>query len=409
MLYAINPAVEVVPARGGRLCLRCPILGASLEAEPYHANLLQQLAAPQTIDGLLERFPRDAVAARAFLERCAAEGLLLPVGEDGIARLPDRGHGEGTVAGTPRWERAAPSAFAFLGVPFDRHVTGLAGARFGPAAVRSASEGTRYQLHPHTLRPRGFHDYASGRSLLRGVTLADAGDVLVLPGEPPSDSLDRVTRAVAELVEAGSIPLIIGGDHSISYAALRALPTERLGVLHLDAHTDLGGAYVEAGLHHGNVFSFVLERLEFVERLVQVGLRGVVDAGDHEPSEAVHQIGLDRLREEGLEAVLEAMPDDLPWWVSIDIDVLDPSFAPATGTPVPNGMRPDELKLLLSEVLPSRRVVGADLVEVARSELPHDGTAGLAFEALLTVADGVVAGLQAALSDTDTAGGDTDQ
>jgi len=183
---------------------------------------------------------------------------------------------------------------------------------------------------------------------------------------------------------------------------LRALPAARVGVLHLDAHTDLGESMPGAGIHHGNVFSVVLDKLEYVEHLTQVGLRGLVDASEQQPSELVTQVGIDALRERGVEAVVEATDPSIPYYLSLDIDVVDPSFAPATGTPVPNGLHPHELKRFLRCFAERREVIGMDVVEVAQPAGSADGTPGLAGEALLTVADAIVRGLQRKLQGGDT-------
>ena len=101
-------------------------------------------------------------------------------------------------------------------------------------------------------------------------------------------------------------------------------------------------------------------------------------------------IGMDQFRKGGLGQVLEALPNDMPYYLSIDIDVVDPSFAPATGTPVPGGMYPHELKDFVAEVSAARQIIGCDIVEVAHSRGPGDQTAALAAETVLTIADGIV-------------------
>lgn len=390
-LFILNDGLEVVPCEG-ELELRLPLSGTTLRASRYQLGLLQQFRTGTDPSVMLKRFPYEREASERFLEQAIRTGALLPVGANGEAVQPRVTTHGATMFGSPRFESDAPSAFVFLGVPFDRNVSGRAGARFGPQALRSASEAARYQVDANSLEPVGFHQYSTGRTILKGVSLADAGDVLFHLGEPLEAAYSRISEVVAGLAETGAIPIILGGDHSITYPVIRALPAERLGIIHFDAHTDLGE--IKSGeLHHGNVFSVILEKLEYVERLCQIGLRGLLEANAHTPEPRADVFGMDRLRREGVEAILAALPEDLPYYLSIDVDVVDPAFAPSTGTPVPGGLFPHELRDLVHEVAKRRDILGCDIVEVGPELGPADGTAALAVEVLLSVADGIVRGL----------------
>lgn len=399
----LNQNLELCPSPGGQLLLRLPLWGRELVAPPYLARLLDAFHDGAVPLEVLERYPFQREAARAFLERCVAEGYLYELYEEDAAKdpvLPDRVWPSPTFAATPLYDAASPPPFVVLGVPWDASTTGLPGARFGPQAVRAASQSARYQVDMATLRPAGFFDFAAGRRLLEGIALADAGDVFLSPGESLERAHGRVTRVVAALREAGALPLVIGGDHSITHAVLRGLTATPFCVLHIDAHTDLGEAGVGQRLHHGNVFSVVLEDLPHVKRVVQAGLRGVYGAATHQERPEVVAIGMDALRREGPGLVLERLDDELPCYVSIDIDAVDPAFAPATGTPVPGGLFPHELKGLLRAVGEARQIVGADIVEVGAPRDPSDGTAGIAAEALLTLADAIVEGARRRLAES---------
>jgi agmatinase len=401
-LYVLNATVEVVPLAPERFELRVPLWGRTLEATRYQVGLLQQFDDPAADDAVLARYPFHRDDSVRFLAACIREGVLLPIGADGAPRLPSRTRAAPSMFAAPPFDPAHPAAFVFLGVPFDRLTTGAAGTRLGPHGIRAASEAARYRLDPQTFEPMGFHDYASGRTLLRGITLADAGDVFVAPGESASATFTRVTEAVREITSSGAIPLIAGGDHSITHAVLGAFPPRRMGVIHLDAHTDLGTPLPGAGIDHGNVFTCVLEDFDHVEKLVQVGLRGLTDASEKHEGPHVIPIGMDVFRAEGIAAAIARIPPDLPYYLSVDIDVLDPSFAPSTGTPVPNGLFPHELKAFVRAAAESREIIGCDLVEVAEASSGSDPTQGLAAELLLTVADAIVRRLQGTLPDADT-------
>ncbi len=387
--YVVNPQLEVGPMGRGRFELRIALWGARVDATTYQLDLLQQFGSWARPADVLSRYPFEREASEGFIETCIAQGVLLERGSDGQPVLPVRTRPAATMFNAPRFERAEPPAFAFLGVPWDAGTTAHPGARFGPTAVRMGAE-CRYAVDPETHQPRGFYSLSAGRSLCEGVTFADAGDVFMPPNLSPDVAQERVTDAVRELLDAGSIPIVIGGDHSISAPILRAYGEGRFGIIHLDAHTDLGTPLPGVGLDHGNVFSVVLDELPNVERLVQVGMRGVVEGARPTPVEDVFTFGMGQFRRWGVEPILRALPEDIPYYLSIDIDVVDPSFAPATGTPVPGGMYPHELEDLVAKLASSRSLIGCDIVEVAHPTGTGDQTAGLAAECVLNIADGIV-------------------
>jgi agmatinase len=166
------------------------------------------------------------------------------------------------------------------------------------------------------------------------------------------------------LIASGTVPVILGGDHSITYAVLRAFSDRPLAIIHLDAHTDCSPYQEGQEHHHGNVFSRVLT-LPGVTALVQVGVRGFL-------SREAQAIGDERrvgftpsaLRRLGLAGVLDRVPPDGDVYVSVDVDVVDPASAPGTATPRPNGLSVLEVRDLLVLIGQERRVVGCDLVEV---------------------------------------------
>ena len=391
--YILNSTLEVSPVETDKYELRLPIWGGRVVASPYQVGVLTEFEEWSTPEAILKQYPFEKEATIQFLDACIGEGLLLPRLPSGKPGLPQRMQARSPIFASPRHRPDEPAAFTFLGIPMDLNTTGAPGARFGPTAMRQAGEGCRYGLDPHTLEPRGFLDFASGSQLLKGITLADAGDVFLATGEDPHDAYDRITSVVRSLLDVGTIPLILGGDHSITYPILRAFSQDQLAVIHLDAHTDLGDVE-PAGLHHGNVFSMVLEKLEFVDRVYQIGLRGLIEGGQDQGHDRATPFGMDQVRSLGPEALAESVPADMPCYVSVDIDVLDPSFAPSTGTPVPAGMYPHELKAILRSISQRHDIVGMDLVEVGQPLSPADATAGLGVEALLTVADGMVRRLQ---------------
>jgi len=400
--YILNSTSEVVPVGSEQFEIRSSIFGTKITASRYQVGLLQQFEKAGEIEACLENLPFEQEESAAFLSSCVKASILLPLDTQSQPIFPKRIECSPTIASAPIFDPNKPSAFTFLGVPFDALTTGSAGARFGPASIRACSGGIRYRLDPNRFTPIGFYDYASGRKLLEEIELSDAGDVFSSPGETVEAFFDRITDVVSEICGAGAIPLIMGGDHSITWPVIRALPNQELGIIHFDAHTDLGEAMPGAQLHHGSVFTHILEKLEYVSPLVQFGLRGMIDASEHLESKIVTQFGMDQIRLLSSDEMLEKIPDDKPYYLSIDIDAVDPSFAPSTGTPVPNGMYPSEIKSLVHTFARHREVIAVDIVEVGHCALPSDGTAGLALELLLTAADGIVLGMTDKLEAPDT-------
>jgi len=414
-----NPVVTLLPDGQG-LLLRVAPFGTSLPCTPLQASLLEHFAAGADLDEVCAAHPR-ARAARAFFDAAVASHILLPVDERGQAVQPARAPVVGdTFLGAPGVGPAALAAgeptFAFLGVPWDRDVSGRAGTRFGPMAVRAASQAWGFALDPITRRPLGWFDAARQQEVLGGVAFVDAGDVVIQPGDAVDVVRERVARSVADLIQQDTIPLVVGGDHSITRPILTGVVDamkafghdDPICLVHFDAHTDLGDAAVDAqgrlALHHGNVMTVVLEECARVERIVQIGLRGLIPRHHRSDHARVAAVGIEQCHD--IDALLELIPEGAACWFSVDIDVVDPAFAPATGTPVPGGMLPRELWRLVEGIARARLCVGIDLVEVAEPTGPADGTAGVAATCLMRFCTGIVeahraAGADDAITDAD--------
>jgi agmatinase len=196
---------------------------------------------------------------------------------------------------------------------------------------------------------------------LVGVVMADAGDLVTDPGCPWSVFAAALEGRMRKLGERARC-LLLGGDHSVTLPALRALADVHpggFGLLHFDAHGDFGPVDEPTTVTHANVIRHAIA-LPQVTKLVQVGVRGMQTL----PRE---RDGYRRFTAADVERdpspIFAAVDDRVPWYVSVDIDVLDPAVAPGTGAPEPDGLRLRQLRELLRGCLLGRRVVGADLVE----------------------------------------------
>jgi len=254
---------------------------------------------------------------------------------------------------------------AVYGIPFDTATSYRTGPRFGPEAIRSASA---------LLRP---YNPALRVNVVDALSIADYGDVPVSPGDTER-TYGQVEEALAPLVDAGVFPLALGGDHSVTLAELRALAHRHgpLALVQLDAHGDTWEEYFGQRYFHGTTFKRALEEgLIDPAASVQAGLRGSLYGA--EDIDSARELGFtvlscDELRELGPAGYGELVRDRVgtrPVFLSFDIDVLDPTFAPGTGTPEVGGLSTAEALSCL-RALRGIDLAGADVVEVSP---PYDG------------------------------------
>ena len=260
---------------------------------------------------------------------------------------------------------------ALFGVPWDGGTTNRPGARHGPRQLRDASTMIR-AMNP-----------ANGIAPFAAVNCADLGDI---PPNPVSidDSLDRITTFVGDLHRRGITPLAAGGDHLVSLPILRALGADApLGLIQFDSHTDLFDSYFGGQkFTHGTPFRRAIEEgLVDPHRFVQVGIRGTAyNTDDIEWGEAqgVRIIRIEEVFDRGIPSVMAEVRDNVgtaPTYCTYDIDFIDPTFAPGTGTPEIGGTN----SFLAHQVVRDMRglnLVGADLVDVSP---PFDQTGGTAW------------------------------
>ena len=274
---------------------------------------------------------------------------------------------------------------ALIGVPFDGGTTNRTGARHGPREIRNQSSLVRRVHHVTGISP---FDLAR---------VADCGDVPVNPLDL-NETLDNITRFMADVRRAGAIPLTAGGDHLISLPILRGLAEKApLGMIHFDAHSDTYDNFFGSRYNHGTPFRRAIEEnLLDPKRVVQIGIRGAIsDAKNYDfaRSAGVRIVFIEELEERGAKAVMDearAIVGDQPIYVSFDIDVLDPSVAPGTGTPEIGGITAREAQKLI-RMLARLDIAGADCVEVSPPLDPTGGTAltaaTLMFELLCIVVE----------------------
>ena len=261
---------------------------------------------------------------------------------------------------------------AFLGVPFDQGTFGRPGARFGPDAVRDSPRAYSYTDPSGAQRQaEGFFDVDAGDELLRGVTMADCGNVTVVPSDVLRN-FEKLTQATEKIVERGAFPVIVGGDHAITFPIVRGLGKfAPLNIVHFDAHMDYTHETQGVLYTHGSPIRRCRE-LPFVDHITSVGIR----SARRKPYEQSQQDGsliitTRRFRELGPRAVADLIPEGENLFVTFDIDVMDPSQAPGTGTPEVGGLFYEETRDCLAALLEKRNLVAFDVVEVAP---PYDSS-----------------------------------
>jgi agmatinase len=273
---------------------------------------------------------------------------------------------------------------ALYGIPFDGGCSYRSGARFGPRHVRDQSS---------LIRPWNSSLRVHPFDRLR---VADCGDVDAVPVSIEA-TFAAIEQTLTPAVEAGAIPMCVGGDHTVTLAVLRVLARKhgRLGLVHFDAHPDTWDRYFGLPYYHGSTFRRAMEEgLLDGSRSIQVGIRGPLYGPEDFDFHATHGfevIRIEDVKERGAASVVDRLKrlSGGPVYCSFDIDAVDPAYAPATGTPEAGGLTSYEA-LVLVRGLRHLQLVGADLVEVSP---PYDGpgaitgvlAANLVFE-LLSVA-----------------------
>jgi guanidinopropionase len=271
---------------------------------------------------------------------------------------------------------------ALIGIPMDLAVTNRSGARQGPRAVRAIE-----RIGP----------YNHGLDVIPFETLkcADVGDVPFRSRYSLEKSIEDIEAFINKVKTAGVIPLCIGGDHSVSHPILKALGKDGpVGMVHIDAHCDTAGEFDCSKFNHGGPFrNAVLDGVLDPERTIQIGIRGNAEyLWQFSYDAGMTVIHADEFARMGVDAVIKKALEvvgDKPFYISLDVDGIDPAFTPGTGTPEVGGLTPREVQQFFWG-LKGKQIIGGDVVEVAPQ---YDGTtntaqvgAQMAFEILSLIA-----------------------
>lgn len=266
---------------------------------------------------------------------------------------------------------------AMVGVPMDLGITNRPGARFGPRALR-------------TIERIGPYNHVLDCAPVQELRVADIGDVPLRSRYSLDTCMADIEDWFTRIVDAGVVPLAVGGDHSITQAILKAVGRKQpVGLVHIDAHCDTSGPYDQSKFHHGGPFrNAVLDGVLDPERTIQIGIRGASEwLWEFSYESGMTVIHAEEMAAMGIPAIIDkarSVVGDGPVYISFDVDSLDPAFAPGTGTPEIGGPSTREIQALLRG-LKGLNICGGDVVEVAPQYDANTNTAHAGAQVLFEI------------------------
>ena len=270
---------------------------------------------------------------------------------------------------------------AVMGAPFDFGSQFRSGARMGPRGIREAS--TLFSFGHG-----GAYDHEDDITYLPSdsTKIVDIGDADIIHTDTIK-SHENIKFGVKKIIEAKAIPVILGGDHSINIPCIDAFEDqESIHVIQIDAHLDFVDERHGVRYGHGNPMRRASEK-SYVSGMTQIGIRNVSSTSKEGYIDARAKgskiFSVRHLREMGIDKILEQIPKDKRYYITIDIDAFDPSIASGTGTPSHGGFNYYEILELLDGIIKQGKVVGLDLVEVAPDYDLTNSTATLAAQLLM--------------------------
>ncbi len=309
--------------------------------------------------------------------------------------------GIGTFLGVPiiyNLDEIKEGEVIFIGIPYDMGTTYRSGTRFGPNAIRNAS--LLYTYHKSLLfntthrkeNQLSLWDINRKKFILKDVQIRDAGDISIVPADI-SKSFENITEAVKKIIDKRALPVFVGGDHSITYPILRAFCNyENIHIIHFDTHIDTWENVGQAELGHGSPL-FHIQQMPNIKTITHIGLHGFLNDEDRyiDAIKRGHNIiTADNIHNNRID-LLKHLPMDELYYLSFDIDVFDPAYAPGTGTAEFGGLTPMQVFSLLEIICKGKKFIGMDLVEVSPPYDHANMTSLLAAQVIIIFVD-IVAG-----------------
>ncbi len=249
---------------------------------------------------------------------------------------------------------------ALIGIPFDQGTTNRSGTRFGPRAIRIASQ--NYGIYMHS--PDGAYDLEQKKHILHDVNLIDYGDVPILPTSTVAN-MRMIHDTFKKIIENDVFPVGFGGDHSVTFPILEAFDVD-FDIVHFDTHLDFIDNVGNVKFSHSSPIKRASD-LKTVNNITQIGIRGFTDRKsnyDESTKYGSKIITAADIFENGIKWTLEEIPETKNIYVTLDIDALDISVVPGTGTPEPGGLNYLQMREMLQNLPKKANIIGFDVVEV---------------------------------------------
>jgi len=384
--YVTVPSLEIHPSDDG-IVVRNTVLGTRFVGPPSIVTLLDAFRSPARMRARAAELDIEV----GMMAIAIANGFLFDV--DLLLAKDPSPIGAPQVLSSFLAADRSDRRVALFGATSDGAATGRAGARHGPREIRAASHFPFLRNGVGAFTPEGtssasdnpfametepedpvFLDFET-RHLYRGTPpdVVDLGDLQFFPGESIASYGARLRLLTAMALGAGAIPGMLGGDHSVTWYALEAVLARHgaLGIIHFDAHHDQWPPFAPHldYVMHDNAFFHAL-RSPRVARLFQIGVRTFESARPSELSKdpRLSYVSPSEVARSTPEEIFRDLPRDIPYYLTFDVDCIDPVFVPETGTPVPGGLTPYQALALVDHAARSFRLVGWDVVEVSQSE-----------------------------------------
>lgn len=278
---------------------------------------------------------------------------------------------------------------AILGIPSDEGSPWYPGARLAPRKMREMS--LRYAGYGKMQGRAGYYDIETGKRFLEHEMgerrIADCGDVDIVYTNPEA-TYRNITKSVEQILEADALPLVMGGDHAVSYGVVRAYQ-EPITVVHFDAHLDYRPFF--HGAEHGNGSPMLkIGQLPNMVKMIQVGARGIrasVDDVDRARDNGNHIATMAAFREHGIQSVLDEIPETGRVYLSVDIDILDLPLVPGCASAEADGLTYNELRQTIFAIVATRELAGLDVVEInPMLDVPSNSTSLLGTQLMIETA-----------------------
>lgn len=392
----VSPFIQITKERNkSRVCNT--ISGKTFEVGSEIINILIALKHPRRYEELVHIIGDYQKSLPGIVEFLLGEGILIERGKEskaltGVTPVYER------LFNFPHYNPKVPGLkIPFVGVPFGKgNPRSIATGKF-PWYLRTLTHQLHLNLHQKIADGLRFEsistflDDESLRGLISKGALTDFGNIFIDMNEDSSFVYEKIYTIAKSLFKNDTIPFFIGGDHSISYPLIKAASEkyQDLHVIHFDAHTDTYTLphdrleYNGKVHHHGNFAYRCLQDTQ-VKEIYQFGIRGVSNLQQEElPRQRIYWCS--QLKELIRNGGKIDLPNDVPYYVTFDIDVMDPAFAPGTATPVTRGFTPEEIQKLFHLTLANKHIVGFDIVEASQEHDKANLTTELAIEIILSL------------------------